>query len=132
LIAGLGLAASLALREHGKRAEQAEATKTEALTALTPLGVIMNGDPARAVSHTINFSVPGVDSEAAIVALKDLVAVSNGSACTSQNYEPSHVLTAAGLPDDQVAGALRMSWSYLTPDAPWDQVALRLSRLSRR
>jgi cysteine desulfurase len=67
----------------------------------------------------MNFTVPGVDSEAAIVALKDLVAISNGSACTSQSYEPSHVLSAAQLPADQIAGALRISWSHLTDCVDW-------------
>jgi cysteine desulfurase len=132
LIAGLGLASSLALKEHDGRTQQCEAIKALALAALAPLGIVMNGDAERVVAHTLNFSVPGVDSEAAIVALKDVVAISNGSACTSQSYEPSHVLTAAGLPDNQIAGALRLSWSHLTPEAPWDEVADRLSQLSRR
>lgn len=130
LIAGLGLASSLALKEHTKRASRCETIKAEALAALEPLGIVMNLDPSRAVPHTLNFSVPGVDSEAAIVALKDIAAVSNGSACTSQSYEPSHVLTAAGLPEDQVAGALRLSWSHLTPSLDWNEVSERLRRLS--
>jgi cysteine desulfurase len=58
-----------------------------------------------------------------------IVAISNGSACTSQSYEPSHVLVAAGLTDDKVAGALRLSWSHLTDDVPWAEVADRLTRL---
>ncbi|WP_066070497.1 cysteine desulfurase DndA [Frankia sp. EI5c] len=130
LIAGLGLAASLALREHGERIQQCEAMKEAALAALEPLGIAFNGDQARMAAHTLNFSIPGVDSEAAIVELKDLVAISNGSACTSQSYEPSHVLTAAGLPDERVAGALRLSWSHLTPSVDWVAVAERLRRLT--
>jgi cysteine desulfurase len=130
LIAGLGLASSLALREHSDRARSCEAMKAEALAALQPLGIVINGDSARVVAHTLNFSVPGVDSEAAIVALKDIVAISNGSACTSQSYEQSHVLIAAGISESQVAGALRLSWSHLTPEAPWGMVADRLSRLA--
>ena len=129
LIAGLGLAASLALREHSERTKRCTAIRKEALAALFPLDVVMNGDPKRTVAHTVNFSVPGVDSEAAIVALKDIAAISNGSACTSQSYEPSHVLTAAGLPPSQVAGALRLSWSHLTPAIDWTALSSRLVRL---
>jgi cysteine desulfurase len=132
LIAGIGLASSLALKEHKMRRQRCEAIKVQALAALAPLGIVLNGDLARLVPHTLNFSVPGIDSEAAIVALKDVVAISNGSACTAQSYEPSHVLTAAGLQDERVAGALRLSWSHMTPDAPWAEVADRLSRLSPR
>lgn len=130
LIAGLGLASALALRDSAERARRCSAIKEQALAALQPLGIVMNGDGDRVVPHTLNFSIPGVDSEAAIVALKDIVAISNGSACTSQSYEPSHVLAAAGLPDGQIAGALRLSWSHLTPDAQWGLVADRLSHLA--
>jgi cysteine desulfurase len=131
LIAGFGLAASLAFREHSLRDEHCASIKRAALAALEPLGIVMNGDGDRMISHTMNFTVPGVDSEAAIVALKDLFAISNGSACTSQSYEPSHVLTAAQLPSDQIAGALRISWSYLTGDVEWDQMRDKLARLTR-
>jgi cysteine desulfurase len=130
LIAGLGMASALALKEYDDRAARAAAIRSEALETLERLGVVFNGDIERTVATTLNFAVPGVDSEAAIVALKDLVAVSNGSACTSQSYEPSHVLVAAGLPDEQVSGALRFSWSHLTGPVPWEAIAARLSDLS--
>jgi cysteine desulfurase len=131
LIAGLGVASELALEEHAIRAERASVIKREALNALSALEIRMNGDDSRTVPHTLNFSVPGVDAEAAIVALKDFVAVSNGSACTSQKYEPSHVLVAANIPKEQIDGALRFSWSHLTEDVPWADVAERLSALRR-
>jgi cysteine desulfurase len=129
LIAGLGLASELALDEHGPRTERVAAIKREALTAFSALEIELNGDESRTVSHTLNFSVPRVDAEAAIVALKDIVAISNGSACTSQKYEPSHVLVAAGIPKENIEGALRFSWSHLTEDVPWDEAAQRLSQL---
>jgi cysteine desulfurase len=129
LIAGLGLASSLAHDEHRARADACQGVRADALAALAPLGIIMNGDPARTVPHTLNFSVPGVDSEAAIVALKDVAAISNGSACTSQAYEPSHVLVAAGLSEAQVAGALRVSWSHMSNGIDWEEISSRLARL---
>src|SRR5690606_28278368 len=106
--------------------------KNRALEALLPLGIVLNGDPARTVEHTLNFAVPGIDSEAAIVALKGIAAVSNGSACTSQSYERSHVLVAAGLPSEQIEGALRLSWSHLTGQCDWSEIAAALSRLTHR
>ena len=129
LIAGLGLASKLALDEHEARTQRCETLRREALAALEPLGFAGNGDLSRTVPHTLNFSIPGVDSEAAIVALKDIAAISNGSACTSQSYEPSHVLVAAGLPKWQIDGALRLSWSHLTGAVDWDVIAARLARI---
>jgi len=72
-----------------------------------------------------------VDSEAAIVALKDLVAVSNGSACTSQSYEPSHVLLAAGLPKARINGALRFSWGASTNEVPYSAIVDRLRSIQK-
>ena len=129
LIAGLGVAAELARRDHRVRNERIRVLRDGLFSAFEPLNAHHNGDPDRVLDHTVNLSIPGVDSEAAMVALKDLVAISNGSACTSQKYEPSHVLTAMGLPDDVVAGALRISWCHLTPDVPWGEVADRLADL---
>ncbi|TIC79901.1 cysteine desulfurase DndA [Nocardioides sp. GY 10113] len=132
LIAGLGTASALALDEADERTAAAVAIKAKLIEALRPLGAVLNGDPDRTVATTLNVSIPGVDSEAAIVALKDVVAVSNGSACTSQSYEPSHVLTAAGLPRELVEGALRFSWGPDTTDVPTDLIAERLLQLVRR
>lgn len=129
LIAGLGLASELALKEHASRSERVSAIRKQALAALSPLDIHLNGDESRTAPHTLNFSVPGVDAEAAVVALKDVVAISSGSACTSQKYEPSHVLVAAGIPRDQIDGALRFSWSHFSDDVPWRDVAQRLSLL---
>lgn len=131
LIAGLGEAARVSIRDHEARAQRVTSIRAAMLEALAPLAPHFNGDQSRTLSHAASFSVPGVDSEAAMVALKDTVAISNGSACTSQSYEPSHVLVAMGLPDDVVRGALRLSWCHLTPDVPWKQVVDRLADLKR-
>jgi cysteine desulfurase len=72
---------------------------------------------------------PGIDSEALIVALKDLAAFSNGSACTSSSYTPSHVIKAMGFSDDEANEAVRFSWSYQTPSVDWEKLAERIVAL---
>ena len=128
LVAGLGTAAHLALRDHDKRAKQCASFKAELLSALVPLEPQINGDPGHAAPHAVNLSIPGLDAEAAMLATKDLIAISNGSACTSQRYEASHVLLAMGLPEDRGRGALRISWCHLTPTPNWSEVVTRLLR----
>lgn len=123
LIVGLGLASEIAVREHEQRAQAVSNFRKEALTYLIPLGGVVNGDPSRAMPHVLSISFPGVDSEALMVALKELVAVSNGSACTSRSYSPSHVLKAMGLAQDAVEGTIRMSWSHDTPAANWEPIS---------
>lgn len=130
LIVALGKAAEIALRDHAKRTKHCEKIKQEALEAFRSIGGIVTGDPAKTLPSTLNVAIPGLDSEAVMLALKDLVAISNGSACTSQSYTPSHVLTAMNLPDDHIKGALRLSWSHLTQEPPWDQVASTLKSLN--
>jgi cysteine desulfurase len=129
LIAGLGLAAEMASKSYRQRAEANLKTRTRLLKAIGGLDPAIHGDEARMLPHVINFSIPGVNSEAAIVALKDLVAISNGSACTSASYSLSHVLKAMGLPDDEITSALRISWCHLTPEVDWNAVAARLASL---
>jgi cysteine desulfurase len=122
LIVALGKAAELALRDGEKRAARCTMIKQEALAAFAKVGGVPTGDPMKSVPNTLNVTIPGLDSEAVMLALKDLVSISNGSACTSQNYTVSHVLTAMGLSQDHVKGALRFSWCHLTPEPPWERV----------
>lgn len=129
LIIGFGLAAELAHKNAEERQVRCKAIRAEALAALEPLGIRIHADPDRTLPHVLNFSVEGIDSEALMVALKDVAAVSNGSACTSQSYEPSHVLTAMGLPEEAIAGAVRMSWCHMTPDVDWQEIAGRIQSL---
>ena len=83
----------------------------------------------RVLAHVVNLSFPELDSEAAVVALKGEIAISNGSACTSASYKPSHVLKAMGLPDDEIMGALRISWCHMTPKVDWQGVAQQIARM---
>src|SRR5262249_50501393 len=85
------------------------------LNGLAPLQVVLNGDPDRSVPHIVNLSIPGIDSETVIDAWRDIEAISNGAACTSQSYTCSHVLSSMGLPQWQQDGALRLSWCHCTP-----------------
>jgi cysteine desulfurase len=117
LVAGLGLAAEIAEQEHGQRASRCMAIGKILLRDLDSLNAQINGNPERLVPHVLNVSIPGLDSEAAMLAAKDQIAISNGSACTSQSYEPSHVLQAMHLEVGRIEGALRLSWCHMT-DSP--------------
>ena len=92
-------------------------------------GPAFAGDPQQVLPHVLNFTIPGLDSEAVMVALKGVIAVSNGSACTSQSYSPSHVLNAMSLTEEEIAGAVRLSWCHLTGDVNWPGVTTRIKSL---
>jgi cysteine desulfurase len=129
LVVGLGEAARLALRDSQHREEACARTRKEALDALESIGASINGGPTQIMSHVLNVSIPGVSAEAAMVALKGLVAISNGSACTSHSYTPSHVLEGMGLSKDQILSSIRISWCHMTPEVDWNEVTNRLAKL---
>ena len=129
LIAALGEAAELAVRDHRERVSRCRTLRDQALATFMPFEPRLTGDQSLVMDHVLNLAFPGLDSEALILALKDLIAISNGSACTSNSYAPSHVLKAMGMSDDEASGCVRLSWSHLTPDVAWDAVASRIRGL---
>lgn len=129
LIVGFGVATELALKHSQERANICRAFREQVLNALAPLKPVIHGDLERCLPHVINFSIAGLDSEAAMLALKGMIAISNGSACTSSNYTPSHVLKAMELDDEEIQGALRISWCHLTEQVDWQKVVKCLTQV---
>jgi len=77
-----------------------------------------NGNRAPRTPNTTNITFPGIEGEALVIAL-DLkgLACSTGAACSSGAVEPSHVLTAIGLPADEARASLRFSLGrHTTPE----------------
>lgn len=130
LVAGFGLAVELAHDELDARRAACLVHRAAALDAFKLLNPVVHGDENRGVlPHILSLAVPGFDSEAVMVASKGLVAISNGSACTSAKYEPSHVLQAMALPPEVIDGTLRISWSHMTPKVPWSELVSALDNL---
>jgi len=112
-IVGLGKAAELAIRgfENGELIRVAalrDRLENSVLQNVEAAGV--NGGGAPRVSNTSNLYFDYIEGEALIIAL-DLkgLAVSTGAACSSGAIEPSHVLTAMGLPPDRARASIRFS-----------------------
>jgi cysteine desulfurase len=112
-IIGLGKAAELA-REALERGDLARMSamrdriEQTILSAVDATGV--NGEGAPRVPNTTNIHFDYIEGEALVIAL-DLkgLAVSTGAACSSGAIEPSHVLTAMGLPPEIARASLRFS-----------------------
>ena len=129
LIAAFGAACGSALREAEERQKRCIEIRHRLLETILKLGGEVNGHFTHSLPSTLNVSFPGLDSEAVLVALKGLIAISNGSACTSASYAPSHVLVAMGLSEDRVESALRFSWCHMTKEPSWDEVEFRINSL---
>jgi cysteine desulfurase len=112
-IIGLGVAARLAADEQQDLATRLGELRDELerrVLAIVPDAVI-NGWQGERAPHISNVSIPGTDSEALLMHL-DLagIACSSGSACSTGAVEPSHVLTAMGVPRELGVAALRFSF----------------------
>src|SRR5437870_5260177 len=112
-IVGLAKAVELAAGEQANLAPCVRSLRDELerrLLEVVPDAVI-NGWQAERAPHVCNVSIPGTDSEALLMHL-DLagIACSSGSACSTGAVEPSHVLTAMGVPRELGGAALRFSF----------------------
>ena len=122
LIVGIGASAELAGAEYQRRRIEAAEVKERFLHELGEVEFVINGDVNRTMAHVVNLSFSGVDSEALMLAVRSMIAISNGSACTSASYLPSHVLKAMGLSDERIASAVRISWGPGVRGVPFDQL----------
>lgn len=111
-IVGLGKAAELARTHLNEDATRMAALRDRLETALLDAipDARVNGERARRVCNTTNVTFTGAGGEALLIAL-DLegLACSTGAACSSGSVEPSHVLIAIGLSDDDARSTLRFS-----------------------
>jgi len=75
----------------------------------------LNGSQKNRLCNNVNISFDFVEGEAVILRLDKLgISASTGSACTSHKLEPSHVLTAIGVPSHKAHGSIRFSLSKYT------------------
>ncbi|HVA93769.1 MAG TPA: cysteine desulfurase NifS [Candidatus Dormibacteraeota bacterium] len=122
-IVGLGKAAELGrvrMQEDGSRVGALRDRLEKGLLDRIPYAKI-NGSHLHRTPNTTNLTLPFVEGEAMVIAL-DLkgIACSTGAACASGAIEPSHVLTAIGLPPAEAHATLRLSLGHQTTDAEID------------
>ena len=130
LIVGLGMAAKIAKKELKKRQTKNKKIYDQVIKLMNNLGGKLNGDEKYLLGNCVNFSIPTVDAEAFMLTTKDLISISNGSACTSSTYEPSHVIKAMNSNENILKGAVRISWCHLTDDKiPIEEIKERLQNI---
>lgn len=110
-IVGFGLAAELARTEMSERAEHLYTLRTELEAQIVQIpGVEIVAQSANRLPNTVQIICPGTDGEMLLMQLDQKgIAVSSGSACSSNNRAPSPVLTAMGYDRNAALSALRIS-----------------------
>ncbi len=122
-IVGFGKAAEIARKSLAETAQRVSTLRDkleQGLLHRVPQSRV-NGGAAPRTPNTANLVFPGVEGEALLIAL-DLrgLACSTGAACSSGAVEPSHVLTAIGLPPEEARASLRFSLGRHTTSADLD------------
>lgn len=132
----VGMAAAVQLATEGLPAEAARMRglrdRLWSLLQDAVPGIAVNGPPlddgAVRLVNNLNVRLPGVDGQTLLATLAgEGLAVSSGSACSSESPRPSHVLLALGLSDDEARASLRFGLSRFTTADEIDEAAGRIA-----
>ena len=110
-IVGMATAARLAISERDELVPRLQRFRDRLIAEISKIpGTKLNGHPEEALPHITNFSFAGIEGESLVMRLDEHgIATSTGSACSSPNLEPSHVLKAIKVPLAMAHGSLRIS-----------------------
>ena len=120
----MGMAAALEesvanMGEHSPRMAALRDRLIEGLRKI-PHG-LLNGSPTKRLPNNVHFCFEGIEGESLLLLLDDKgIAASSGSACTSGDLDPSHVLLALGRPHEIAHGSLRLTLSHETTEEEID------------
>ncbi|KAF2079916.1 cysteine desulfurase family protein [Flavobacterium sharifuzzamanii] len=113
-IIGLGKASEIAVNELEKDQNRVSLLRNKLEKGLLQFeGSFVNGNTENRIYNTSNICFPNVNSEQLILALGN-ISVSNGASCSAVTSEPSHVLKAMGLSDEDALSSIRFSLGRFT------------------
>ncbi|MBU1018776.1 MAG: cysteine desulfurase family protein [Patescibacteria group bacterium] len=124
-IVGFAKALTLAQKNREKESKRLEKLRDKLIHGLEN-GIpkcFLNGDAQNRLPNNVNMTVLDIEGEAVILFLNELgVYASTGSACTSASLDPSHVITALGLPYEAAHGSIRFTLGHSTTSEDIDFV----------
>lgn len=129
-IVGFAAALDLALRERAEVTSRMRRLRDRLIREVLKIPATrLNGHQVDSLPHVTNFSFAGIEGESLVMKLDEQgIATSTGSACSSPNLEPSHVLVALCVPLSMAHGSLRVSTGRGTSDAEIDRLLEALPR----
>ncbi|VDK79339.1 unnamed protein product [Litomosoides sigmodontis] len=124
LVVGFGKACAIAADEMEMDKKHVERLSKRLLDRINSRlsHVVRNGDPEQTYQGCLNLSFSCVEGESLLMALKN-VALSSGSACTSESLEPSYVLRAIGSEEDLAHSSIRFGIGRFTTEEEIDYTA---------
>lgn len=116
-IVGFAKAIEIACTEMNEENKKFHKWIQDMLEAFSKIGGRLNGHPNQRLCHNLNIRFNGIESKAIINSISKKLAISAGSACTTQLVEPSHVLLSIGLTEDECHSSIRLGCSRFNSDA---------------
>ena len=107
-IIGFAKAVEIAVEKMEEETAQCKEWTAMMLGEFEKIGGKLNGHPTNRLTHNLNVRFDGIESKAIINSVSKKIAISAGSACTTEEVEPSHVLLSIGLDEDQSHEAIRI------------------------
>ena len=123
-IVGLGAAAEICMEELETESAYTQGLRDRLLNKILENvpEVLVNGSMEHRMPNNLNISFTFIEGESLLMALRD-VAVSSGSACTSASLEPSYVLRAIGLEDENAHSSIRFGIGRFNTEEEVDYIA---------
>lgn len=111
-IVGMGMAFKIAQTNFENDIKKIKTLQKQFLDGLENIpNTFINGSLSSRIPHNINVGFQRVNANDLINELKDIICISTGSACSSSLLEPSYVLKAIGLSDNDANSAIRITFS---------------------
>lgn len=134
-IVGFAKAAELALQympEESKRLRQLRDKAIKTVLETVPRSYL-NGHPTNRLPNNAHFRFDFIEGESMLLSFKECgIAVSTGSACSSQTLEPSHTLMSLGLLHEEAHGSLEITMGRFTREADVDTFVEALPGIVKR
>ena len=115
-IVGFAKAIKIACSEMDSENAKYKKWTDQMFERLSAAGARLNGHPTKRLAHNLNIRFDGIDGKAIINSVSKKIAISAGSACTTQMVEPSHVLLAIGLSEEESHSSIRIGCGRFNTD----------------
>ncbi|MBR6447542.1 MAG: cysteine desulfurase NifS [Methanomicrobium sp.] len=133
-IVGIGLALELSVKEMEATTKRLDVLRKRLIDGLLTIPKSrLNGHPTQRLPNNVNVIFEYIEGESILLMLnKRGVCASTGSACNSASLEPSHVLTACGIPHEVVHGSLRLTLGEMNTDEDVDFVIAAVKEIVQK
>ena len=134
LIVGFGEAVEISCREMKAESQRLQELTRQMLGKLREEipALQLNGHPDQRLPGNLNVSLGGINAEALVAGISSRVSLSTGSACTSKEVLPSHVLYALGINETILMSCIRISFGSCSSIISADHAMLTIANSYKR